>query len=467
MLLEPGYKLQDRYEIKRALGGGAFGNVYLAYDHSLLTEVAIKELKLEWLSDPVVRKRFIDDARAMRRLEHPNIVTVYDLLEPDKDSVENYYIIMQYMRNGSLEGLLRRERILPIRNSVEMIIGICRALEIAHVEGIIHRDIKPDNILLGATGEVKLSDFGVAHIPESGSSSGQHGTLIWLSVEQAKGQRTVDGRSDLYSLTAVLYRMLTGRYYLDFEGCIVRARRSASHLGAEEERRCIHQEVCTLIVNTRPRRPSIHRHEIPEQLDVNILKGLAEKPEYRFQTASDMAEALAAVARSMTEDAETKDLQRAIKLLDEDRLDEATQVTEEVLRKHRDSAAGYEVMGDIYLRRGEFATAVDRWEKAVKLQPGRSSLYPKLGKLYSRLDYFDKAAQTFQKGLERIPDDPNLFYGLAVALWERGKHKAAIEALSTSCRLQPNKRKEALLARWTQQSPIEPTESVEDHTVHG
>ncbi len=467
MLLEPGYKLQGRYEIKRALGGGTFGTVYLAYDHSLLIDVAIKELKPEWLSDQVVRKRFIDDARAMRKLEHPNIVIVYDLLEPDKDSVENYCIIMQYMKNGSLEGLLRQKRVLPMRDALEITIGVCRALEVAHKEGIIHRDIKPDNILLGSAGESKLCDFGVAHIPGSGSAGGQQGTLIWLSVEQANGQQEIDGRSDLYSLTAVLYRLLTGRYYLDFESCWARARKAASDLKGLEEERRIYQEVCAFIANNRPRRPSVYRPEIPNALDVNILKGLAEKPEDRFQTASEMAKALADVARTMIGEDENKRLQRARQLVEEDRLDEATQIAEESLKKHGDNATAHEILGDVQVRRGEYSKAAERWEKAVKLQPGQSDLYSKLGKLYSRLDHFDKAVQAFRKGIELSPDDAGLGYGLAVALWDKGEHQAAIEALRNSCRLQPDKRKEALLARWTQQSPPGQAETTEDGTSHG
>ena len=465
MILEPGYKILDRYEIKRALGGGTFGTVYLAFDHRMIRDVAIKELKSEWLIDQVVRKRFIDDAWAMGSLENDNIVAVHDLLEPDKDHVESYYIIMQFMKGGSLEDLIKRERTLPIKSSLEIIIGICRALETAHKAGIIHRDIKPDNILLGTSGEAKLSDFGVAHIPGSGSSGGQMGTLIWLAPEQAKGQKIVDGRADLFSLTAVLYRMLTGRYYADFELRIAMARKFAEHANEQEERHSVFLQVCDLIVNTRPRRPGAYRMEIPQQLDMTVVKGLAEKPEDRFQTALEMATALSAVLKSLSNEPVAADLNKAQALLNEDRIDEAAQIIQKVLRKNDDNSSAHELMGDVHLRRGEFSSAELQWEKAVKLTSASTGIYSKLGKLYSRLGHFNEAAQTFQKGLEVNPGDSNLFYGLAAAQWENGERKAAIEALATSCRIHPDKRKEALLSRWSQQIHSQPN-SGEDRTLH-
>jgi serine/threonine protein kinase len=466
MLLEPGYKLINRYEIKRSLGDGTFGTVYLAFDHRMKKDVAIKELKSEWLIDEVVRKRFINDAWAMGSLdENDNVVTVHDLLEPDIERVESYYIIMQFMRGGSLEGLIRREHTLPVKDSLRITIEVCRALEAAHKIGIVHRDIKPDNILLSSSGGAKLSDFGVAHIPGSGSSGSRSGTLIWLAPEQAKGEKHIDGRADLYSLTAVLYRMLTGRYYIDFETCMAKARKSAQNENEEAERRIVVKQVCDFIVETRPRRPGVFRPDIPVQLDVDVLKGLAEQPADRFQTAMEMANALSVTLKSITDEHVSEDLDRVQTLIGEDRFEEAARIIQKVLRKDDSNASAHELMGEIHHRRGEYSSAALQWEKAVKLPAVSTGIFLKLGKLYNRLEYFKEAARTFQKGLEYNHDDSNLYYGLAVALWENGNYKDAIEALTSSCHLHPDKRKEALLARWKQQMNLK-QKDIGDRTLH-
>ena len=205
--------------------------------------------------------------------------------------------------------------------------------------------------------------------------------------------------------------------------------------------------------------------EIPQQLDMTVVKGLAEKPEDRFQTALEMATALSAVLKSLSNEPVAADLNKAQALLNEDRIDEAAQIIQKVLRKNDDNSSAHELMGDVHLRRGEFSSAELQWEKAVKLTSASTGIYSKLGKLYSRLGHFNEAAQTFQKGLEVNPGDSNLFYGLAAAQWENGERKAAIEALATSCRIHPDKRKEALLSRWSQQIHSQPN-SGEDRTLH-
>jgi serine/threonine protein kinase len=465
MPLKPGSKLLDRYEIKYVLGKGTFGTVYLAYDPSLDREVAIKELAPEWLSDSNTCTRFINDARTMGSLEHANVVFVYDLLEPGKNNVKNYYIIMKYLRYGSLEDLIEQRHTLPIRDSLDLIIGVCKGLAAAHKRGIIHRDIKPDNILLGPEGEVKLGDFGVAHIPGvSLTKGGEMGTLYWLSVEQAQNlrqsienernleKRIIDERSDLYSLCAVLYRIVTGRLYLDFDACQARARK-AIHLSDEERlRKYIYLEVCTAIENAFPQPPIFYRKDIPRQLNVEILKGLSKKPEDRFKTASEMAEALEVVARSITTDIEDDNLKKAAKLLEENRFNEAHQIVNQVLKRNVSNTDALELMGDIHSVCYEFTSAVNVWEKAIKLQPDRYNLYSKLGRLYSRLNRFDRAVQAFKGGLKYRSDDPFLCYGLATALWEGGQPQLAIEALRTSCKILPDPRKEALLARWEKEA---------------
>jgi eukaryotic-like serine/threonine-protein kinase len=466
MILEPGYRLLDRYEINKALGMGSFGTVYLAFDHHMKKSVAIKELKSEWLIDPTVRQHFIAEATAMGSLEeNSNIVTVHELLTPDKDHLKSYYIIMQFIKGGSIEDLIQRNHTLPVKTSLEIIIGVCRALETAHKAGIIHRDIKPSNILLGASGEGKLTDFGVAHIPELGSDGKQTGTLIWFSPEQARGQR-LDCRTDLFSLSAVLYSMLTGRYYLDFETCFAKARESANHIINEREKALyVSQQVCNLIAGTRPTRPSFYRAEISQQLDLYILKGMAEKPDERFQTALEMANALSAVLKAISDEPVALDLDKARVLLKEHQFDEAARITQKILRKDDDNSSAHELMGDIHLRRGEYSSAELQWEKAVKLKSASMGIYSKLGTLHNKLGHFREGVEAFKKGLEVIPNDDSLLYGLAAAQWGLGDHQTAISTLTASNEQHHDKRKEALLAGWRQESQLN-TNNGEDRTLH-
>ena len=254
---------------------------------------------------------------------------------------------------------------LPIHDAVDITIHICRALTTAHKEKIIHRDIKPDNILLHQKGAIKLSDFGIAHIPGVQLTfRGQPGTLIWRSVEQTKNAEFIDTRSDIYSLSAVLYKMLTGRDYLDFADCEERIRKSAvvENQGEEEIIRAYYYEVRQLILNQFPRAPSTYRNEIPRILDFLVLKGLDKNPENRYQSAQELEEALLKVSY-VSPIALESDLQKAVYLTEEDRLYEAIRLLRQLLKKNEDNYASLELLGDIYTKRCDYKQALEKWEK--------------------------------------------------------------------------------------------------------
>ena len=219
------------YRITRTLGQGAFGTVYLAQDTLLERPVAIKELTAAAQANPVAFQRFLREARAAGSLNHPNIVTVY-ALKPTDDAV---YLVMEYLPGGSLRGLLSQRGRLPVEDAARIAADVCDGLAAAHAKGIVHRDVKPENILLTADGRAKVGDFGIAHVPRSagGATVGgltqtgfQPGTLVYMSPEQIRGEG-VDGRSDVYQVGAMLHEMLAGRHYLDIDTLTRRAQETS------------------------------------------------------------------------------------------------------------------------------------------------------------------------------------------------------------------------------------------------
>jgi serine/threonine protein kinase len=230
MPLSPGHAVFE-YRITRTLGQGAFGTVYLAQDTLLDRPVAIKELTAAAQADPVAFQRFLQEARAAGSLNHPHIVTVY-ALKPTDAAV---YLVMEYLPGGSLRGLLSQCGRLPVEDAARIAADVCDGLAAAHAKGIVHRDVKPENILLTADGRAKVGDFGIAHVPRTagGATVGgltqtgfQPGTLVYMSPEQIRGEG-VDGRSDVYQAGAILHEMLAGRHYLDIEALTRRAKETA------------------------------------------------------------------------------------------------------------------------------------------------------------------------------------------------------------------------------------------------
>ena len=219
------------YRIVRVLGQGGFGTVYLAHDTLLDRPVAIKELTITAQTDEVAFKRFVQEARVAGGLSHPHVVTVYALkvVEP------HVYLAMEYLAGGSLRALLEQCGFLPVEQAVRIAADVCEGLAAAHAKGIVHRDVKPENILLTEDGRAKVGDFGIAHVPRGTGGTYlsqltgtgfQPGTLLYMSPEQIRGQQ-VDGRSDAYQVGALLYEMLMGRHYVDMDALGQQARETA------------------------------------------------------------------------------------------------------------------------------------------------------------------------------------------------------------------------------------------------
>ncbi len=272
-----------RYRIVRKLGTGGMANVYLAEDQELGRRVAIKILDDRHASDEQFVERFRREAKNAAGLSHPNIVSIYDRGE----AVGTYYIAMEYLDGRSLKELIVQRGPAPIHVAIDYARQILGALRFAHRNGIVHRDIKPHNVLVDSDGRLKVTDFGIARagaseMTEAGSIVG---TAQYLSPEQAKGT-PVDARSDIYSAGVVLYELLTGRVPFTGDTAVEIAMR---HLAAV------------------PEPPSELRDEVPHELDMVVLRALAKDPADRYQSAEEMDAELDRVSRGLPVSQETED----------------------------------------------------------------------------------------------------------------------------------------------------------------
>lgn len=273
--LRPGAIFAGRYDIKEILGAGGMGVVYRAFDRELQEPIAIKTLKTEAMASGAALDRFKQEIRLARRIAHRNVVRTYDLGEQNG----MYYLTMEYVEGTSLKQLIVSRGKLPVEVTLTVGKQLCRALEVAHAEGVIHRDIKPQNIVVEPNGFLKVMDFGIARLanPPKGKGLTEAGTAIgtpdYMSPEQLSGLE-LDSRSDLYAAGVVLFECLTGR--LPFEADTTWAL-VAKHL--EEE----------------PPDPRLSTPDVPGALAVVILKAMAKDPKKRFETASQMHDALARI----------------------------------------------------------------------------------------------------------------------------------------------------------------------------
>lgn len=262
-----------RYDIIRVLGKGAMGLVYEALDPNLDRRVAIKTIKVENLSEEAAveyEARFKTEARSAARLQHPNIVSVYD---SDRHG-DMAYLVMEFIQGEDLKHHLDGGKRYTLEQSFGMVRELLSALEYAHRQSIVHRDVKPANLLIEANGRVKLTDFGVARIQDSGEATRTQGTMVgtlkYMSPEQVQGL-PVDARSDLFAAGIVLYQLLTGKRPFD----------------GDTDFSIIQQ-----IVSHTPAAPSSFNELLPPAIDAVMARALAKKRDQRFATAQEFAQAL-------------------------------------------------------------------------------------------------------------------------------------------------------------------------------
>src|SRR3954470_8508888 len=204
-----GEVLSDRYEVEELVGTGGMSSVFRAHDRLLDRKVALKVLHQQYSEDEEYIERFRREARAVAALSHPNIVTVIDRGEHDG----RQFIVFEYVNGDNLKTVIQRSGPFPVPSALELTIQVARALSFAHQSGLVHRDVKPQNVLLNGDGRAKVTDFGIARSLDVQHGMTQTGTVLgtsdYIAPEQAQGHR-VDEHTDVYSLGVVLYELLTG-----------------------------------------------------------------------------------------------------------------------------------------------------------------------------------------------------------------------------------------------------------------
>lgn len=262
-MLTKGSYLADRYEILDKIGTGGMSDVYKAMDHILGREVAVKVLKQEFAEDVTFVTKFRSEAQSAAGLEHPNIVNIYDV------GSENgmYYIVMEYVEGITLKTYIEKKGQLNFKEAISIAIQVGRGIEAAHNKGIIHRDIKPQNIIISTEGKVKVTDFGIARATSSNTIHADvMGSVHYASPEQARNGY-VDGKSDIYSLGIVMYEMVTGRVPFDGDTTVAVA---LQHLQEE------------MVA------PSAYAPELPISLEKIILKCTMKSPDRRYAAIEDL-----------------------------------------------------------------------------------------------------------------------------------------------------------------------------------
>ncbi|SFH52639.1 serine/threonine protein kinase [Pseudobutyrivibrio sp. OR37] len=262
-MITQGVFIADRYEVIDKIGAGGMSDVYRAKDHILGREVAIKILKPEFSEDATFVAKFRTEAQSAAGLEHPNIVNIYDV------GSENgmYFIVMEYVEGITLKTYIEKKGQLNFKEAISIAIQVGRGIEAAHQKGIIHRDIKPQNIIISTEGKVKVTDFGIARAASSNTIHADvMGSVHYSSPEQARNG-FVDGKSDIYSLGIVMYEMVTGRVPFDGDNTVAIA---IQHLQEE------------MVA------PSAYAPDLPISLEKIILKATMKSPDRRYATISDM-----------------------------------------------------------------------------------------------------------------------------------------------------------------------------------
>ena len=281
------HRLAGRYEVRSLIGRGGMAEVHLGFDTRLSRVVAIKMLRRDLAQDSIFQARFRREAQSAASLNHPNIVAVYDTGEEIIEDTVGHsipvpFIVMEYVEGHTVKDLISDGTAVPINEAVEIVSGVLAALEYSHANHLVHRDIKPGNIMLTSEGKIKVMDFGIARaLTDSQATMTQTnavvGTAQYLSPEQARGE-TVDARSDLYSTGVVLFELLTGRPPFKGDSAVAVAYQHVEQI---------------------PPTPSSILSDIPDSLDRVVLKSLAKNRDDRYPSAAAMLSDLQRVARGL------------------------------------------------------------------------------------------------------------------------------------------------------------------------
>lgn len=377
-MLAPGQKIFE-YDVIRRLGQGGFAAVFEARDRLLDRKVAIKQLLMDKAADKNAVKRFIQEARVIAALEHPNIVSILSL----RIEENQFFMIMEYVSGGSLHNLLSKQGKLPVEQAVALTIGICEGLARLHAQGIIHRDIKTENILLTVDGRPKVIDFGIAHVPkafgglELTQAGFQPSTLLYSSPEQVRGEK-LDARSDVYQIGELLYYMLAGEHYINLE---ILEDEALTYAGSNQFRsqaklfELLERAIC---------------EEMPAGLkqlwrDVGSLAEVVEKSlvkykDDRFDDAADFAATLKTISINTTPE------------------------SSETVRTTVQDSRAYNKRGLAYVSTRNYEQAIIDYTKAIELDPNFAEAFNNRSTAHLLMVNYGQAVADCTAALELAPD---------------------------------------------------------------
>lgn len=449
-MLTPGQKLFE-YEIVRQLGQGGFAAVFEGRDKLINHRVAIKALLFHKMSDKNIIKRFIQEARIAVSLDHPSIVTIHSLRR-EKNS---FYLIMEYLSGGSLQQLLTRQGKLPLEQAVKLMVEICEGLAKFHALGVIHRDIKAENILLTDDGRPKVIDFGIAHVPEEAGGLAitrdgfQPSTLLFSSPEQMKGD-PLDARSDIYQLGALLYHMLAGQYYIDLDALEAQVT-PHSKSGSVRAQIKMYELLEEMICETHP--PGLQQlwREIGPLTSI-VEKALAKDKMDRFKDAGEFAATLknldikSATFALSSHTSEGQDLRlqnsraynkRGLSYVGIRNYEQAIIDFSRAISLDPSYAEAYDNRSMAHLLMGNYGQAVADSYDALQLAPDFVATYVTRGIAFTGLRDYQQAIDNFEEALARDPDNVYAIYNRAnVHVW-MSNYQAAVDDYSQVISMKP------------------------------
>jgi eukaryotic-like serine/threonine-protein kinase len=261
--------LVGSYKITDKIGEGGMGAVFRGIDVMLEREVAVKMLRPELSQQPNIVERFRSEAVTLAKLNHPNIATLYSFVRQGDD----FFMVMEFVRGETLDDLIRRSGAMPVNKAIGLLCQALEGIDHAHRMGIVHRDVKPANMMMTESGTLKVMDFGIARVLGTARMTKQGnivGTIEYMSPEQVRGQET-DARSDIYSLGILLYEMLTGRVPFSSDSEF---------------------DLMKMQIDEAPQPPRVFSAQIPQAVEQAIMRALAKRPEARFQSAADFRNSL-------------------------------------------------------------------------------------------------------------------------------------------------------------------------------
>ncbi|MDM8527577.1 protein kinase [Anaerolineales bacterium HSG24] len=433
-MLTVGQKLFE-FDIVRKLGQGGFAAVFEAEDRFLHRRVAIKQLLVKKASDKNAVKRFVQEARVIAKLDHPNIVTIYGLRHDE----HNFYMIMEYLQGGSLQDLIKKDGKLSLEQAVMLTTGICEGLAKIHAKHIFHRDIKAENILLTNDSLPKVIDFGIAHVPkavggmELTQAGFQPSTLLFSSPEQVKGE-TLDARSDVYQVGELLYYMLAGQHYINLDQLESEA---LTQMGNHQVRSQIklYELLEKAICEDMPEGLKLLWREVGALTGI-IERSLAKDTKFRFKDAGEFAATLKTFniqSTAFVSDTHSLNIQNSRAYNKRGKAYASTRNYEQAIidfnkaiKLDSQYAEAYNNRSKAHLMMGSYGQAVIDCYWALEFAPNFVATYVNRGIAFIGMRDYEQAIINFAEALKLDPDNLYALYNRGNAYIWMGQYKEAI-----------------------------------------